>query len=248
MRLVPGEESFVGVIPVPQRHGLTMGELARYMVAHAALDVPLEVIAMEGYAPDAAPGFGWPDVMVWVHPSPSITNVNSVRCFCGTVLLEGTNLSEGRGTTFPLEVVGAPGLPVDRLLSHLQRSAPDALRGAFLRPCWFEPFFDKYTKELCAGFQIHADFPGYDPRAFRPYRLISAVFKSVRAVAPELELWRDFFYEYEPDRRPIDVIHGGPALREWVDDARASYEDWDRALGPDEASWREEREAFLLYR
>src|SRR5262245_32210884 len=116
MRLVPGEESFVGVIPVPQRHGLTLGELARYMVAHFQLDVPLEVIAMEGYAPNAGPGFGWPPDTVWVHPSPAITSLNSVRCFCGTVLLEGTTLSEGRGTTFPLEVVGAHGLPVESLL------------------------------------------------------------------------------------------------------------------------------------
>ena len=247
MKLVPGEESFVGVIPVPQRHGLTLGELARYMVAHFRLDVPLEVIAMEGYAPEAAPGFGWPSDTVWIHPSPAISSLNSARCFCGTVLLEGTTLSEGRGTTFPLEVVGAPGLPVERLLEHLQRSAPEACGGCHLRPCHFEPFFDKYTNELCAGFQIHADFPGYDPRAFRPYRLISALFKSLRAVLPELELWRDFHYEYEPNRRPIDVIHGGPSLREWVDDPHATYADWEHALRPDEASWREEREPFLLY-
>jgi uncharacterized protein YbbC (DUF1343 family) len=248
MRLVPGQESFVGVVPIPQRHGLTLGELARYMVAHFRLEVRVEVIAMEGYAPDAAPGFGWPQGLIWINPSPALANVNAMRCYCGTVLLEGTNLSEGRGTTIPLEVVGAPGLRVDALLEHARRMAPEFLAGCWLRPCFFEPFFDKYTKELCAGFQIHADFPGYDPARFKPYRLLSAIFKSLRAVQPDFELWRDFPYEYEPGRLPIDVIHGGPSLREWVDDSRATIADWERALQPDEQSWCEEREPFLIYR
>ena len=246
-KLVHGEESFVGVVPIPQRHGLTLGELARYMVAHFALDVALEVVEMEGYRIDEGPGFGWPDDRVWINPSPAISNLNSARCFTGTVLLEGTHLSEGRGTTTPLEVFGAPELPVDALLAHMQQNAPEFLAGCHLRPCFFEPFFDKHTKELCAGVQIHAVFPGYAPHAFRPYRLISALFKAMRAVAPERELWRDFHYEYEPDRRPIDVIHGGASLREWVDDPRASSADWDRALRADEEAWLEERRDFLLY-
>jgi uncharacterized protein YbbC (DUF1343 family) len=247
-RLVPGEESFVGVVPIPQRHGLTLGELARYMVHHFGLDVALEVVEMEKYAPDQAPGFGWPPERIWVNPSPAIVTLNGARCFTGTVLLEGTQLSEGRGTTIPLEVFGAPGLPVALLLEHMLRTAPDFCAGCQLRPCFFEPFFDKHTKELCAGVQIHADFPGYAPQAFRPYRLVSALFKSLRAVAPERELWRDFHYEYEPKRRPIDVIHGGPSLREWVDDPQATIEDWDRALRVDEESWLEERRPFLIYR
>ena len=109
-------------------------------------------------------------------------------------------------------------------------------------------FFDKYIKTLCAGVQIHADFPGYAPDRFRPYRLISAVFKSLRAVHPGFELWRDFYYEYEPaHRRPVDVINGGPSLREWVDDPRASPADWDQALRIDEDAWIEERRQFLIY-
>jgi len=247
-KLIPGEESFVGVIPVPQRHGLTLGELARYMVSHFSLDVSLEIIAMEGYPPDAGPVFGWPPESVWVNPSPAISSLNSARCFCGTVLLEGTNLSEGRGTTFPLEVVGAPRLPVEALLAHVRSSAPEASSGCYLRPCHFEPFFDKYSKEACAGFQIHADFPGYAPHAFRPYRLISALLKSVRAVLPEFELWREVYYEYERNRLAIDVIHGGPSLREWVDDPAATSGDWDRALRSDESDWTEERVSLLLYR
>ena len=246
-KLVVGEESFVGVVPIPQRHGLTLGEMARYMVAHFGLEMDLEVVAMEGYSPDAAPGFGWPQDMVWINPSPAIANLNSVRCFTGTVLLEGTNLSEGRGTTTPLEVVGAPDLPVESLLAHMRKTASEFCEGCYLRPCFFAPFFDKYTRELCAGVQIHADFPGYAPSNFRPYRLISALFKSLRAVQPDFELWRDFYYEYEPNRRPIDVINGGPSLREWVDDHRASVSDWDQVLRAEEEAWIEERQPFLIY-
>lgn len=247
-RLVPGEESFVGVVPIPQRHGLTMGELARYMTAHFGLDVALEVVGMEGYSPDDPAGFGWPQGQVWINPSPAIASINCVRCYTGTVLLEGTNLSEGRGTTTPLEVVGAPGLPVEAILAHMRATAPAFCDGCYLRPCFFEPFFDKYTRELCAGVQIHADFPGYAPARFRPYRLISVLLKSVRTVMPEFPLWRDFYYEYEPGRRPIDVINGGPSLREWVDDPLASIDDWDEVLLDDERAWTEEREQYLIYR
>lgn len=247
--LVKGEESFVGVVPIPQRHGLTLGELARYMVKHFRLDVGLEVIEMEGYFPDAPPGFGWPDDSVWINPSPAIANVNCVRCYTGTVLLEGTNLSEGRGTTIPLEVVGAPQFPVEAVLSKMRALAPEWCAGCYLRPCFFEPFFDKYTRTLCAGVQIHAAFPGYAPDRFRPYRLMSALFKAVRTVQPDFELWRDFPYEYEPRHRlPIDVINGGPSLRQWADDAQASIGDWDGALRRDEDAWSEERQPYLIYR
>jgi uncharacterized protein YbbC (DUF1343 family) len=217
------------------------------MVSHFALDVELDVVPMEGYSPDEAPGFGWPRDMVWINPSPAIANLNCVRCYTGTVLLEGTTLSEGRGTTTPLEVIGAPDLDVEPLLSHMRRTAPEFCQGCYLRPCFFEPFFDKYTRQLCAGVQIHADFPGYEPSRFRPYRLVSALFKSLRAVQPDFELWRNFYYEYEPNRRPIDVIHGGPSLREWVDDPNATIADWDRALRVDEKAWLEERQPFLIY-
>lgn len=125
--------------------------------------------------------------------------------------------------------------------------APQYCGGCYLRPCFFEPFFDKYTKQLCAGIQIHAVFPGYVPSAFRPYRLMSALLKSVRVIAPDFELWRSFYYEYEQNRRPIDVINGGPALRTWVDDPGATIADWEAILRADESGWSEERESYLLY-
>ncbi len=247
-KLIPGQESFVGVVPIPQRHGLTLGELARYMVAHFGLDVPLEVVPMEGYRPDEGPGFGWPPDIIWVNPSPAIASLNCARCYTGTVLLEGTNLSEGRGTSTPLEVVGAPKLNVEALLRHMTDTAPDFCRGCYMRPCFFQPYFDKHTGTLCAGVQIHVDVRGPDPLAFRPYRFVSAMLKSMRVIHPEFELWRDFHYEYEPEhRRPIDVINGGPALRHWVDDAKATVGDWEDALCPDEQAWATERAPFLIY-
>jgi uncharacterized protein YbbC (DUF1343 family) len=248
-KLIPGQESFVGVVPIPQRHGLTLGELARYMVAHFRLDVAVEVVAMEGYHPEEGPGFGWPSDLIWVNPSPAIASLNCARVYTGTVLLEGTNLSEGRGTTTPLEVFGAPDLNVEALLARMSKTAPELCAACCLRPCFFQPFFDKHTGKLCAGAQIHVDFPDYDPHAFRPYRLVSALLKSMRVVHPDFELWRDFRYEYEPDhRRPIDVINGGPALREWVNDSNATLADWEEALRPDEEAWAAERAPFLSYR
>ena len=215
---------------------------------HFGLHVDLEVVAMEGYLAEEGPGFGWPQDRIWVNPSPAIASLNCVRCYPGTVLLEGTHLSEGRGTTIPLEVFGAPGLQVESLLAHMLETAPEFCGGCYLRPCFFEPFFNKHTRQLCAGVQIHANFPGFDPNRFLPYRLISVMFKSLRAVQPGFELWNDFHYEYEPlTRRPIDVINGGPSLREWVDDPHAGPADWDRILREDEEQWIDERRPFLVY-
>jgi uncharacterized protein YbbC (DUF1343 family) len=247
-RLVPGQESFVGVVPIPQRHGLTLGELARYMVAHFRLDVPMDVVPMQGYRPHEGPGFGWPPGEIWVNPSPAIASLNCARCYTGTVLLEGTHLSEGRGTSTPLEVFGSPNLNVEALLQRMMETTADFCRGCYVRPCFFQPTFDKYAGQLCSGGQLHADFGGYNPAVFRPYRFVSALLKAMRFVHPEFELWRDFPYEYEPAHRwPVDVINGGPSLREWVDDPQSTARDWDDALGPDERSWAVERAPFLLY-
>ena len=243
-RLRPGWESFVGAGPLPMRHGLTMGELARWFVQTLRLDVDLQVVAMEGWSTA-----GWPlDSRVWINPSPNAPNVAMARCYPGTVMLEGTTLSEGRGTTRPLELWGAPDIDARALVREMRRLAPQWLDGAVLRECWFEPTFHKHAGKLCAGLQIHAEEPHYEAAAFRPWRLVAAAFKALRRLKPDYPLWRDFAYEYERDRLAIDLINGGELLRQWVDDAQAVVADLDAQAAPDEQSWRAEREAFLIYR
>jgi uncharacterized protein YbbC (DUF1343 family) len=248
-RLQAGWESFVGAGPLPMRHGLTMGELARWFGKTLALDVELEVIAMEGWEPSRGPGYGWPVLdRAWVNPSPNAASLGMARAYAGTVMLEGTTLSEGRGTTRPLEVLGAPDIDSIKMLEAMRRLAPGWLAGCRLRPCWFEPTFHKHVGKLCAGFQIHAEAPLYDHEAFRPWRLVAAAFKALRHLRPDYPLWRDFAYEYERGRLAIDLINGGESLRRWVDDPQASAADLEALAAPDETSWREEREAVLLYR
>jgi uncharacterized protein YbbC (DUF1343 family) len=227
--LEPGWESFVGAGPMPMRHGLTLGELARWFVVSLRLDVELKVIAMADWQFDAAPGFGWPLLeRAWINPSPNAPNLSMARCYAGTVMLEGTTLSEGRGTTRPLELFGAPDIDAARLLAEMQRLAPDWLAGGILRPCWFEPTFHKHAGKLCQGLQIHVDDPAhYDHRRFKPWRLMALAFKAIRRLWPDYPLWRDFPYEYETQRLAIDVINGGPTLRAWVDDPAATPADLD---------------------
>jgi uncharacterized protein YbbC (DUF1343 family) len=244
-----GWESFVGAGALPMRHGLTMGELAHWFVRTLKLDVQYRVIEMEGWQPDAAPGFGWPlGERTWVNPSPNAPNLWMARSYAGTVMLEGTTLSEGRGTTRPLELFGAPDLQPRALIEHMQRLAPQWLRGCRLRECWFEPTFHKHAGKLCAGVQIHVDDPAYSHADFQPWRLQTLAFKAIRAMAPHYPLWRDFAYEYEHGRLAIDVINGSPLLRDWVDDASATAQDLETLTRPDEESWRQERESVLIYR
>jgi uncharacterized protein YbbC (DUF1343 family) len=162
-------------------------------------------------------------------------------------MLEGTTLSEGRGTTRPLEVFGAPDLDALKVIETMEKLAPRWLDGCRLRPCWFEPTFHKHAGKLCAGVQIHVEPPHYRHDRFRPWRLMALAFKAIRRLSPEYPLWRDFPYEYET-RLAIDVINGGPALREWVDDRTAKPGDLDAAARADESAWRKERAAVLLYR
>jgi uncharacterized protein YbbC (DUF1343 family) len=231
------------------RHGLTLGELAGWFVSTLGLDVEYEVITMEGWAPAAAPGYGWPlGERAWVNPSPNAPNLSMARCYAGTVMLEGTHLSEGRGTTRPLELFGAPDIEPRALLKKMESLAPQWMRGCRLRECWFEPTFHKHVGKLCAGVQIHVDDPAYDHDAFRPWRLQALAFKALRTLDPGYALWRDFAYEYEHGRLAIDLINGSALLREWVDDPSAVAADLDALAVPDEQAWCAERESVLLYR
>jgi len=249
LRLRPGWESFVGAGPMPMRHGLTLGELGRWFLRELRLDVDYRVIEMRGWQPSRGPGYGWPSAeRAWVNPSPNAPNLGMARCYPGTVMLEGTTLSEGRGTTRPLELFGAPGLDVTALVAEMHRLAPQWLEGCRLRPCWFEPTFHKHAGQLCAGVQVHVEDGHYAHAAFRPWRLQALAFKALRSLRPEDALWRDFPYEYEHDRLAIDLINGSELLRRWVDDRAAAPADLDALAGADERTWIAEREDVMLYR
>ncbi len=249
LSLRAGWESFVGAGPMPMRHGLTMGELGQWFVSTLQLDVDYQVIEMRGWQPDAGPGYGWPlGERVWINPSPNAPNLWMARAYAGTVMLEGTTLSEGRGTTRPLEYLfGAPDIDARAVLAAMQRLAPDWLAGCQIRECWFEPTFHKFSGQLCHGLQIHSEGPRYDHQAFRPWRLQALAFKAIRRLYPDYPLWRDFGYEYEFDRRAIDLINGSPLLREWVDTPTLAAHDMESLIVEDEKQWLAARQAFLRY-
>jgi uncharacterized protein YbbC (DUF1343 family) len=248
LTLRPGWESFVGAGPMPMRHGLTLGELGRWFVDKMKIDVDYRVIEMEGYQPDSAPGCGWPlDERIWINPSPNAANLWMARAYAGTVMLEGTTLSEGRGTTRPLELFGAPDIDARAVMAEMRALAPEWLGGCALREISFEPTFHKHVGKLCHGIQIHPEGSFYDHQAFQPWRLQSLGFKAIRRLYPDYDLWRDFPYEYEFGKLAIDVINGGEGLRSWVDDAEAAPGDLDALTLPDEQAWEEERRPYLLY-
>jgi uncharacterized protein YbbC (DUF1343 family) len=249
LTLRPGCESFVGAGPMPMRHGLTLGELAHWFVGTLRLDVECQIIPMEGWMPDVAPGHGWPlGSRTWVNPSPNAPNLWMARCYPGSVMLEGATLSEGRGTTRPLELLGAPDVDARALLAEMRALAPGWTRGCRLRPCYFEPTFHKHVGKLCGGIQVHVDDTAYyDHEGFKPWRLFALAFKALRRLRPDYPIWRDFPYEYEKNRLAIDVINGSDLLRRWVDDPQATPGDLDALAVVDETAWRAERESVLLY-
>ena len=191
--LVPGFESFVGLYPIPMRHGMTIGELARLFNEHFGLGADLTVVPMDGwrrrmYHDDA----GAP----WVMPSPNIPTLDSAIVYPGTVLFEGTSASEGRGTTRPFELLGAPGVPAERFAAGMNALG---FEGVFFRPAVFEPTFHKHAKVTCGGCQIHV----VDRERFRPVAVGAALVAAFRAADPDRFRWRDPPYEYEPEKLPV---------------------------------------------
>ena len=187
LTLREGWESFVGAGPMPMRHGLTLGELGHWFIKHFNLSVDYQVIGMEGYDPHAAPGYGWPlDQRDWVNPSPNAPNLSMARAYAGTVMVEGATLSEGRGTTRPLELFGAPDIDGRAVIEKMYALAPQWLDGCKLRDIWFEPTFHKHAGKLCSGVQIHTEGPYYDHNAFKPWRVQALGFKAIRALYPDL--------------------------------------------------------------
>lgn len=246
--LQSGWESFVGAAEIIMRHGLTMAEMAKWFVKNNKLDVELHIVSMTDYDILAGPGYGWPiHELAWVNPSPNASSLNMTRFYAGSVLLEGTTLSEGRGTTVALEVIGAPDIDINAVLNQMRNTAPQWLHGAIIRPCYFEPTFHKHAGKLCQGFQVHTDYKDYVPALFKPYRLTLLLLKSILSLYPDYPLWREFDYEYETERLAFDVINGGSTARDWIENIDATTEELETLLNDDEERWRESVSDCLLY-
>ena len=234
--LVPGHESFVGLYPVPMRHGMTIGELARLFNDHFGIGADLEVTTMQGwtrnmYHDDArAP---------WVMPSPNMPTLDTAIVYPGTVLFEGTNLSEGRGTTRPFELVGAPWVRDERFADALNaRNIP----GVHFRPTMFEPTFHKFAQTGCGGCQIHVT----DRSTFAPVLVGVLLTEAFRAAGPGAFEWRRPPYEYEYEKLPFDILAGTADTREQIE-AGVPAEQIARSWEPSVAAFMRLRETFLLY-
>ena len=234
--LDPEYESFVGQFAIPMRHGLTIGEAARVFNDHFGIHAAVDVVPMDGWSRAMyydATG------LLWVLPSPNIPTLDTAIVYPGAVLFEGTLLSEGRGTTRPFELIGAPWIDGERFAEALNARR---LPGAYFRPAFFEPTFHKHAKVLCGGCQVHVT----DREAFEPMRAAVEMLAEFRREAPSEKLWRDPPYEYEHVKPPIDILYGSDRLRTGIDageDPASIVKDWRR----DEEAFRELRRTFLLY-
>jgi uncharacterized protein YbbC (DUF1343 family) len=236
MVLVPGFESFVGMYPIPMRHGMTIGEIARLFNDHFGIGAELEVIPMDGWRRDMyfdATG------LTWIISSPNIPTFDTTTVYPGGVLFEGTNVSEGRGTTRPFELVGAPWVIAERLAEAMNRRG---MPGVFFRPALFEPTFHKHAGQGCAGCQVHV----LDRRTFQPVEAGVALIEAFRAADPERFRWKEPPYEYEYDKVPIDCLAGSSQLRQQVD-AGVPARDIARSWEPDVAAFLKVRDRFLMY-
>jgi len=215
-----GSFSFVGLKPLPVRHGMTIGEISLYLKDRFYPSLDLKIIKMEGWKRRL-----WFNEtgLPWVMPSPNMPTLDTATVYPGMCLLEGTNLSEGRGTTRPFEIFGAPFIEPERLVSRLKELK---LRGVFFRPLYFEPTFHKYRAQLLGGAQIHVT----DRRSFKPFLTGVAIIKTVKELYPEEFLWRRPPYEYETEKLPIDILSGSTMLRQFIEEARTleEMEDWWR--------------------
>jgi len=234
--LQPGFESFVGMFPIPMRHGMTIGELARLFNNRFGLGANLEVIPMEGWARSMY----FDDTrLAWVMPSPNIPTLDTATVYPGTVLVEGTMLSEGRGTTRPFELVGAPWIHAERLAAALNARGLD---GARFRPTVFEPTFQKHARTPCGGCQIHV----LDRTVFAPCATAAALLLECYRQDPAQFEWRQPPYEYEHSKMPIDILAGSSALREQVE-AQMPLEDIVESWEPGLVDFEDMRRESLLY-
>jgi uncharacterized protein YbbC (DUF1343 family) len=234
--LQPACASFVGQFPIPLRHGMTIGEIARLFNEAYGIGASLDVVPLDGWRRTM---YHDETGVPWVIPSPNLPTLDSAVVYPGAVLFEGTRLSEGRGTTRPFELIGAPWIDGERLADAMNGRG---LPGVHFRPAFFEPTFQKHAKQTCGGCQIHVT----DRRAFRPVRTAVELMAEFRQQDPSRFAWREPPYEYEHDKEPIDILYGSDRLRATLDgggDLNALVASWR----PEEESFRRTREPYLLY-
>jgi uncharacterized protein YbbC (DUF1343 family) len=234
--LVEGFESFVGQFPIPMRHGMTIGELARLFNEHFGLGATLEIVKMEGWKRDM---YADATDLPWVMPSPNMPTLDTAIVYPGTVLFEGILISEGRGTTRPFELIGAPWIEAE---SFARRLNGLGLPGVHFRPAVFEPTFQKHSKQTCGGCQIHVT----DRRQFQPVLVGVALIAMFHQVDPARFAWRQPPYEYEHNKMPIDILAGSAVLRQQIE-AGVDAVEIVRGWHDDEEKFRKLREPFLLY-
>ncbi|HKY21658.1 MAG TPA: DUF1343 domain-containing protein [Vicinamibacterales bacterium] len=234
--LVKGFESFVGQFPIPMRHGMTIAELARFFNDACGIGADLTIVPMENWRrPMHFDETGLP----WVMPSPNMPTLETAEVYPGTVLFEGTNISEGRGTTRPFELIGAPWIDAEALAETL---AAYDLPGVHFRPAVFEPTFQKHARQACGGCQIHV----LDRLEFRPVECAVAVLAEIRVQNPAKFEWRQPPYEYEHEKLPFDILAGSSELREQIEaglPVRTICDGWQKNL----EEFNKRRQPFLLY-
>ena len=229
--------SFVGLYPIPMRHGLTFGELALLLNNHFGIGADLEIIPMQGWERSMLYGdTGLP----WVFPSPNMPTLNTALVYPGQVIWEGTNISEGRGTCLPFELFGAPFFEQDKIMHHAEKN--DALAGCVLRPLLFEPTANKWAGQTCKGFQIHVS----DPAAFRPYRTSLALLQAAMLLHPGAFCYKTPPYEYEYERLPMDLILGDRKVRRALENGE-SIRDLEKTWQEDVAAFEKLRRQVFLY-
>ncbi len=266
--------SFVGAGPLPIRHGLTLGEAALWYRSLKKLNVVLKVIEMKDYFPTKTP---WPLELPWVLPSPNMVDGECALYYSGTVLLEGTNISEARGTVFPLKAFGFPGMKVEDILLLMWETKPEWLGGFVLRKEFFKPQFDKFQNQVCSALRIYtgssptsssltgssltgSSLTGSSPTGSSltssslgdkhnifPYRLVSLFLKCLKKTQPDFDWKKPPPYEYEYKKWPIDILSGDDFLRKWVENPDSTPEDLEKRLLPEEKLWQQQRKPFLLY-
>lgn len=246
LTLQKGWESFVGVDSIPMQHGLTFAEFAMWYRDVKKLAVNLSVVPMKGFTPENI-SCSWPESRVWVQPSPNMPALYTVRPYAGTVILEGTTLSEARGTTRPLSMMGHPDVDWSYVINWLEENAPEAIKGCFLRKVFFQPTFHKHANTLTPGIEIITEGAFYDPSLFKPFLLIACILKAIKLKYPQLNLWTEPPYEYEYDKTPVDVITGGTIFREWVEAKNSSIEALSDKIEEDVFRWKKEVEKYYLY-